>query len=99
MAAKIVVARRFQKQVSRVYEYLTAEFSSKTASHFILKIEQRIELIVKQPEIGKLSKKKRYIRSIVLTPHNRIFYRYTDNKIEILYLHDMRRIPAKVHID
>ncbi len=95
METKIVVTKRFRKNTMSVYQYLLKEFSSKTAYLFLKKIEQRIELIVKHPTIGKLSSKKKNIRSIILSPYNLLFYRYSNNTVEILCLFDMRKNPKK----
>lgn len=74
---KIVVTKRFRKNIQLVYQYLLKEFSSNIAYLFLTKIEERIELIVKEPTIGKPSLKRKNIRSIILSPHNQIFYRYS----------------------
>jgi plasmid stabilization system protein ParE len=95
MEKKIIITKRFCNNTLRVYQYLLKEFSSKTAFQFLDKLEQRINLIIQHPTIGKLSAKRKNIRSIILTPHNRIFYRYQDNIIEILCLFDMRKNPKK----
>lgn len=78
METKIVVTKRFRKNTMSVYQYLLKEFSSKTAYLFLKKIEQRIELIVKNPTIGKLSSKKKNIRSISSAL---IIYYFTDTVI------------------
>jgi plasmid stabilization system protein ParE len=95
MEKKIIVTKRFRNNTLRVYQYLLKEFSAKTAFQFLEKLEQRIELIIAHPTIGKPSLKKKNIRSILFTPHNQIFYRYSNNKIEILCLFDMRKNPKK----
>ena len=95
MEKKIVITRRFRNNTLSVYQYLIKEFSSKTADKFLSEIEARIELIISNPTIGKPSLKKANIRSIILTQHNQIFYRYTKNTIEILCLFDMRKNPKK----
>jgi len=95
MEKRIVVTKRFHKNTLSVYQYLLKEFSAKIANHFLDKIEQRIELIIKHPTIGKPSSKKEGIRSIILTPHSQVFYRYRNNTIEILCLFDMRKDPKK----
>ena len=95
MENQIVITKQFRSNTFRVYQYLLKEFSSKTALLFLDKIEERIELISKYPTIGKLSTKKENVRSILLTPHNLLFYRYHNNKIEILCLFDMRKNPIK----
>jgi len=74
-----------------VYEYLVKEYSAKTAFNFLNILQQRVELILQYPEIGKLSQKRQNIRSVTLPPHNRIYYRFSKNSIELLCLFDMRR--------
>ena len=88
---KIVVSKRFRKNTHKVYNYLLREYSSKIAFGFLNKLEQRVELIIQYPEIGKSSQKKVNIRSITLQPHNRVYYRINKNTIELLCLFDMRR--------
>ena len=95
MEKKIIITRRFRNNTLRVYQYLLKEFSDKTADRFLDKLEQRISLIEQHPTIGKPSVKKKDIRSLILTPHNQIFYRYRNNTIEILCLFDMRKDPKK----
>jgi plasmid stabilization system protein ParE len=95
MEKKVIITRRFRNNTLRVYQYLLKEFSPKTAYRFLEQLEKRIEFIIKNPETGKKSTKRKNIRSILFTPHNQIFYRYQKNQIEILCLFDMRRNPKK----
>jgi len=95
MEEKIIITKRFRNNTLRVYQYLLKEFSARTAYSFLLRLEKRIEFIAKNPAVGKLSAKRKNIRSILFTPHNQIFYRYRNNIIEILCLFDMRRSPKK----
>lgn len=95
MEEKIIIAKRFRNNTLRVYQYLLKEFSSKTAYSFLDLLEKRIEFIAKYPTAGKLSGKRKNIRSILFIPHNQIFYRYQNNRIEILCLFDMRKNPKK----
>lgn len=95
MEKKIVVSKRFRNNTLRVYQYLLKEFSAKTAYHFLDRLEERISFIIANPEAGKLSTKRKDVRSVLFTPHNQIFYRYHRNTIEILCLFDMRRNPKK----
>jgi len=91
MEKKIVVSKRFGKNTLNLYNYLTTAFSSKVAFNFLDKLQQRVELIIRNPEIGKPSLKKTDIRSVTLLPHNRIYYRFKNNSIELLCLFDMRK--------
>lgn len=92
---KVVITRRFRNNTLRVYQYLLKEFSTKTANYFLERIERRIDFIKRNPEVGKLSSKSKEVRSVLLTRHNLIFYRYRKNSIEILCLFDMRKDPQK----
>jgi plasmid stabilization system protein ParE len=91
MEKKIVVSKRFRKNTLSVYEYLIKEYSAKTAFNFLDKLQQRVELIIQYPEIGKPSQKKENVRSVTLQPYNRIYYRLNKNRIELLCLFDMRK--------
>jgi plasmid stabilization system protein ParE len=95
MEKKIIITKRFRNNTLRVYQYLLKEFSSKTAYSFLLRLEKRIGFVAKNPTVGKLSYKRKNVRSILFTPHNQIFYRYHNNTIEILCLFDMRKNPKK----
>lgn len=91
MEKKIVVSKRFRKNTLALYDYLIKEHSAKTAYHFLDKLQRRVEFISQHPHIGKPSQKKANIRSILLLPYNRIYYRTVENTIELLCLFDMRR--------
>ena len=92
---RIILSKRFRNNAFRVYQYLLVEFSSKTADAFLERLEKRIDFISQNPTAGKLSYKRKDVRSILLTPHNQIFYRYQNDSVEILYLFDVRQNPKK----
>jgi plasmid stabilization system protein ParE len=94
MEKQVIITKRFRTNVVRVYQYILKEFSAKTACTFLAKVKERVDLIVKHPEIGKPSSNKENIRSLILTPHN-LIYRLRRDKSEILCLFDMRVNPKK----
>jgi len=57
MAYQIIVKKRFTNKVRKVLSYLEKEWSYEVATEFLSKIDRRIELIGKHPEIGRPSKK------------------------------------------
>ncbi len=91
MEKKIVVSKRFRKNSLEVFEYLIKDYSQKTAFNFLDKLEQRVEFIIRYPEIGKPSQLRPNVRSVTLQPHDRIYYRFKMNTIELLCLFDMRK--------
>ena len=92
---EIIITKRFFKNTYQVYHYLLNNFSSKTALLFLDKIEERIELIANHPTIGKASVDRQNVRSIIVKPHNLLFYQYQNDKIKILCLFDMRSNPDR----
>lgn len=53
MEKEIVVTKRFRAQTKHTYEYLLRDFSARVAFQFLEKVEERIELIARHPEIGR----------------------------------------------
>ena len=95
MEEKVIISKRFRNNTLLIYQYLLKEFSAKTAYSFLDRLEKRIEFIANNPTVGKLSAKRKNVRSILFTPHNQIFYRHQKNTVEILCLFDMRKNPKK----
>ena len=92
MEKKAVVTRRSQKNTLNTYHYILEEFSAAAAFKFLNKLQQRVERIIQNPEIGKPSRRTKNIRSVILQPHNKIYYRITNDTIELLCLFDMRKL-------
>jgi hypothetical protein len=66
MEKKIVVSKRFRKNSLEVFEYLIKAYSQKTAFNFLDKLEQRVEFIIRYPEIGKPSQLRPNVGSVTL---------------------------------
>lgn len=95
MAYQIIVKKRFTKRVQKVLDYLEKEWSHKVAAEFLLKIDRRIDLLTKQPKVGVLSAKVKDIRGLLITRHNRLYYKIKGNKVIILNMYDTRINPKK----
>jgi plasmid stabilization system protein ParE len=66
MEKKIVITKRFRNNTLSVYQYLLNQFSPKTAYNFLERLEKRIDFIVRNPEVGRASAKRKYIRSVFI---------------------------------
>ena len=93
MAYQIIVKKRFANKVQKVLAYLEKEWSHKAAVSFLLKIDRRIELLTKQPWVGALSVKIKDVRGLLITRHNRLYYKIKDDKVTILNMYDTRINP------
>jgi plasmid stabilization system protein ParE len=67
----------------------------KAAIEFLNKLDKRIDTLKKQPFIGKPPERKPGVRTILITKHNRLYYKLTNTAIIILNMYDTRSNPKK----
>lgn len=94
MAYEIVKKKRFFNQLYKLLFYLENNWGLKVAFEFLENIDRRFKTLEDQPYIGKLTSKTN-ARSILITPHNRVIYKVSGNKIIILAMYDTRMNPKK----
>nr|WP_262915230.1 type II toxin-antitoxin system RelE/ParE family toxin [Niabella ginsengisoli] len=74
--------------------YLESEWGKNVAEALIVRLNKRIEQLAQQPYTGANSGIKN-CRSVLITKHNRLYYRISDNTIEILNIYSTRINPVK----
>jgi plasmid stabilization system protein ParE len=94
MAYEIVKKKRFYNQLFKLLSYLEENWGMKVASEFLDKIDSRFKTLEEQPFIGKPTVKSE-TRTILITPHNRLIYKISGNKIIVLAMYDTRMNPKK----
>ena len=95
MAYKVIYKKRFSNKLTKLLQYLQSEWGQNTAPEFLTKLDKRIETLKKQPFIGKPSERKPEVRTILITKHNRLYYKFSNNTIIILNMYDTRTNPRK----
>jgi plasmid stabilization system protein ParE len=95
MACKISWTPNAIEDYKHVIEYLLTEWSSSVAVHFENITNKKLITLSHHPYLGIASQKLAGIRSILLTKHNRLYYRITDNSIQVLNIFDTRQDPGK----
>lgn len=95
MAYKIIYKKRFQKKLFKLLDYLKSAWGEKVADELIARLQNRLQTLSKQPYIGVPSSIIKTVRGILITKHNRLYYRIKDNTIEVLNMYDTRRDPEK----
>ena len=94
MAYEIVWSQISLQDYNGIIEYLIAEWSLSTASNFVDIVNKKLDNLSKQPNIGIKSEKNPSIRSILFTSHNRLYYKFSRNIIEVVAIVDTRRDPT-----
>ncbi len=95
MAYKIIYKKRFQTKLFKLLDYLRQEWGDNVANSFINRLQSRLNTLSQQPYIGASSIVIKSVRSILITKHNRLYYRIKDDTIEVLNMYDTRSNPKK----
>lgn len=90
MAKKIVWTNRANNKFNKIINYLEQEWGHDVTQNFVSRTYDIIDLISDQPGLGTAENPEKNIRGFLLTKHNRLFYRVTDNEIIILNFFDSR---------
>ena len=90
---QIFVTLRAEKSFDSIVDYIKLKWGEKTTKEFIRKVDEIFKLLKDFPLMEQVESND--IRGFQLTPHTRILYRITDNKIIILSFFDVRKDPKK----
>jgi plasmid stabilization system protein ParE len=78
MVRKIVWTKPATLKLKNVVSYLERDWGSFVAQNFLKRTNDIIELLSEYPFLGTMENPKKNIRGFLLTKHNRLFYRVTD---------------------
>ncbi len=95
MALDIKWNKRAKNNFDKIIEYLILSFGEIKAKQFVRRSYSIIELLAEFPELGSLEEKEKKIYGILITQHNRLFYRITEQEIILLNFFDTRQNPNK----
>jgi hypothetical protein len=59
------------------------------------KLAIAIDKVTRNPSMGKMSRKYKDIRSVLVTKHNRLYYQISDTTITFLELIEMKQSPHR----
>ncbi|CAN5277956.1 hypothetical protein BH11BAC6_BH11BAC6_14450 [soil metagenome] len=79
----------------KLLDYLKTEWGEDVSNSFIARLQKRLHTLSKHPYIGVPSSVVKPVRSILITKHNRLFYRIKDDTIEVINMYDTRSNPKK----
>ena len=93
MAGKYKISKRFKVKVTKTYEYLLNEWGLSVADAFYDKIFLKLNVLLKQPCIGRATKKKPEIRRTLLGKYNIIYYRIDGDTIVLINFLNSKKNP------
>ena len=95
MAYEIILKKRFTNKLIKLLAYLEQEWSKQSAANFLKKIDYRIGQLSGQPFTGVPSEKIKDVRAVLITRHNRLYYKVKGKKVIILNMYDTRMNPKR----
>jgi plasmid stabilization system protein ParE len=95
MAYRVEFTDTFVNSSKRTIKWLRKEWSDTSAKSFREKLSLSIEQIMKYPTAGKKSVKNKDVRSILVTKHNKLYYRISGKTIILLELFETKQNPKK----
>ena len=95
MAYKIKKSKEFLKNTLFVLNYIEKEWGIKSAERFQTLLDSKIDKLSIHAKTGSLINKNKNIRKLMITKHNKIYYRINKNEINILTLFENKMDPKK----
>ncbi|PIB38439.1 type II toxin-antitoxin system RelE/ParE family toxin [Maribacter sp. 4G9] len=94
---KVIWTRKADNSFNGIVDYLLDIWNMEIATSFVDTVDHTIELIVKNPEMFKVSEYDQISRAAFITKHTTMFYRILDNTIEIEYFWGNFDNPEKIN--
>jgi len=94
---KVIWTRKADKSFNGIVDHLLDIWNVEIATSFIDTVDHTIELIVKNPEMFKVSQYDNISREAFITKHTTMFYRVLNNVIEIEYFWGNFDDPKKIN--
>jgi len=95
MAYEIILKIRFTNKLVKVLSYLEQEWLQQVAVNFLKKTDHRLRQLSGQPLTGVASEKIKDVRAVLITRHNRLYYKVKGKKVIILNTYDTRMNPKR----
>jgi plasmid stabilization system protein ParE len=86
MALRVRWTGKALKRFDSIVTFLNKDWGARVTEQFVKRTFELLYLISEHPLIGTLESEEMSIRGLVVTKHNKIFYRIDDKKQEIILL-------------
>ena len=94
MAYSFIYKKRYLKKLEKLLKYLEKDWSKKIADAFLDRLDKHLISIKHNPLLG-LATTLKDTRSLIITKHNRLYYRIENQRLIILNLIDTRINPKR----
>lgn len=95
MARRVIWTKRANTNFQRTIVYLEDNWAPKATRSFVKKSFKVTELLRNYPQLGSIEDKEKGIYGFLITTHNRLFYRLSEDGLIILNFFDTRQESTK----
>jgi plasmid stabilization system protein ParE len=97
MVQRLIITKTAGRSLEAILMYLEENFSISTAQKLAQKVDNKVQLLFKQPFIGRPSSKAKAktIRKIGISKHLMMYYRVVGTSLVISDFFDSRQNPDK----
>jgi plasmid stabilization system protein ParE len=96
MIKQIIWSPAAEKDAEQILDFINTKWSKRVAAKFLNKLDDNILLISEDPKLFPIIEDNLGVRKCVLTKQNSLFYRVSDETIEIIRLFDTRQNPKSL---
>jgi len=97
MKYEVTISELAQSKIDAIFEYLEQDWSEKVKENFREKLYQQVNFLRENPLMFPISQKMG-IRKCIITKHNTLYYKISDNEVQIITIHDNRSNPKSLKI-
>ena len=96
MAKEVVISELAEMNYESILTYLYSDWGINVANNFVERFEEVCGHLEKNTSIYPFANKVKQIQKCVLTEQNALFFRESENVVEILMIFDTRQNPEKL---
>ena len=96
MSKQIIWSPAAEKDAEQILDFINTKWSKRVAAKFLNKLDDNIRLISEDPMLFPIIEDNLGIRKCVVTKQNSLFYRISNETIEVIRLFDTRQNPKSL---
>lgn len=90
MNYQVEISKRAEENLDKIAKYLEQNFSNSVKMDFLIKISEHLQLLEIMPYMNRKSAKQENIRECIVNKQTIMFYRITENIVEIITIQNSR---------
>ena len=96
MVREIKWTKTATKNFDLIINYLIENWGEQVVRDFVSRTFSLLDLLSQHPELAPLQVKEKGIRGILITTHNKLFFRVKTRQLIVLKIFDTRKKPTKL---